>query len=71
MGSVSVRLRAPPLKADTDGLGQMAAGGRLAAAPQSDIIRQFSLCSFSLSPHILTLLDHFVIEAQEETSSSV
>lgn len=41
MVGFSVTLKAPPLKTDTDGLGQMAAGGRQAAVPQPDIIRPF------------------------------
>lgn len=35
--------REPFLKVDTDGFGQMAAGGSLQAAPRSDIIRPLQL----------------------------
>lgn len=45
----------------------MAAGGRLAAAPQSDMIKQLDICSFNLSANILSLPDLFIIIKKQAT----
>lgn len=46
----------------------MAAGGRLAAAPQSDMIKQLDICSFNLSAHILCLPDLLIIKKKKQAT---